>query len=237
MARHDLHWVLVHLLPAMSRPTLHESLRAALGAGLALGTCGLVLALLAQETGAGTTGLVLIAPLGATAFLLFAVPNSPLAQPWSAFVGNVTSALVALVVVRAGLPMPWSGAVAVFGAVLLMALLRAQHPPGAAVALSATLAAPMTSELGWHFVLAPVALDTAALILLAVLWTRATGRVYPFRLPVDAPVPPPRERAELPSAEELDALLTRMNMEANIGVEDLTRVLEEIERAHPHVGR
>lgn len=33
-------------------------------------------------------GLYLIAPFGATSVLLFAVPNSPLAQPWAAIVGN-----------------------------------------------------------------------------------------------------------------------------------------------------
>jgi hypothetical protein len=36
----------------------------------------------------------LVAPLGASAVLVFAVPSSPLAQPWSVIGGNTLSALV-----------------------------------------------------------------------------------------------------------------------------------------------
>src|ERR1700741_2746358 len=37
-----------------------------------------------------------IAPMGASAVLLFAVPASPLAQPWSIIGGNIVSALVGI---------------------------------------------------------------------------------------------------------------------------------------------
>nr|WP_273544964.1 HPP family protein [Heliomarina baculiformis] len=43
-------------------------------------------------------GRYLVAPFGATSVLLFAVPNSPLAQPWSAVIGNTVAALVAVTV-------------------------------------------------------------------------------------------------------------------------------------------
>ena len=43
----------------------------------------------------------LIAPFGASAVLVYAVPNSPLAQPWSVVMGNTLSALVALAVITA----------------------------------------------------------------------------------------------------------------------------------------
>lgn len=73
--------------PAMIGPNPAEALRAALGAGLALFLCGAIL--VALETWRGNASdFLLIAPLGATAFLVFAVPNSPLAQPWSAVLGN-----------------------------------------------------------------------------------------------------------------------------------------------------
>lgn len=64
----------------MSRPKWREALRAALGAGLALALCGIILVMLEAWRGMAS-GYLLIAPLGATAFLVFAVPNSPLAQP------------------------------------------------------------------------------------------------------------------------------------------------------------
>ena len=37
---------------------------------------------------------VLIAPIGASALLLFAVPASPLAQPWSIIGGNFLAAII-----------------------------------------------------------------------------------------------------------------------------------------------
>ncbi len=224
---------LEHLSPAIARPSLIEALRSGIGAGLALGLLALGL-WAAHLQFAAQSGLMLIAPLGATAFLLFAVPNSPLAQPWPALVGNVASALVAIWVVKLGLPVSASVALAVGLAVVVMALARAMHPPGAAVALAAVLAPDQTLALGWGFAVMPVALDTVALIAMAVLWNTATGRVYPFRLPVDAPLPPTPQRAALPDTAELEALLAQMNLTPNIGVEDLTRVLEVLEQRHPH---
>src|SRR5438105_311808 len=41
-----------------------------------------------------------IAPMGASAVLLFAVPSSPLAQPWSLIGGNLCAALIGVTVAR-----------------------------------------------------------------------------------------------------------------------------------------
>ena len=45
----------------------------------------------------------IIAPVGASAVLLFAVPSSPLAQPWPIVGGNAISAIVGIVVAQAWL--------------------------------------------------------------------------------------------------------------------------------------
>src|SRR5690606_11814975 len=127
--------------PVMARPRGAEPLRAALGAGLGLLACGLILAGVASYAVPGQAGLVLIAPLGASAFRMFAVPNSPLAQPWSAVVGNTVSALVAVALLHLHLPVTVAAGLAVGVAMVAMALLRALHPPGAAVALTTILAA------------------------------------------------------------------------------------------------
>jgi len=215
---------LSHLAPAIARPKMAEAIRSGMGAAFGLMLCAVFLGVLSTEP-----GFVLIAPLGASAFLLFAVPNSPMAQPWPAVVGNTLSALVAVLVVGLALPVPLGAALAVGGAVIVMAVTRSMHPPGAAVALSAVLNAPLTQTLGYGFALAPVALDTAILVGLAVAYNHATGRVYPFRLPpergahgTDDPAP---ERRNLPNAETLQRLLTGMNLGANIGVEDLSRLI------------
>ncbi|WP_186394147.1 HPP family protein [Stappia sp. TSB10GB4] len=127
--------------PAMSRPKPAETLRAALGAGLGLAVCGIVLLALEAWRG-GSSDFLLIAPLGATAFLVFAVPNSPLAQPWSAVVENSVSALAAVAILSLNLGTELSAGLGVGGAILAMALLRAMHPPGAAVALATVKPAP-----------------------------------------------------------------------------------------------
>lgn len=46
----------------------------------------------------GEMNLWFIAPMGASAVLLFGVPSSPLAQPWSIVGGNVVSALIGVTV-------------------------------------------------------------------------------------------------------------------------------------------
>ena len=209
----------------MQRPAGREPLRAALGAGLALLACGGLVSL--GGASGSHAGLFLIAPLGATAFLLFAVPNSPLAQPWSAVVGNTVSAFVAVTVVLLDPPQAIAAGLAVFWAITGMAALRAMHPPGGAVALATVLSAPVVHEMGYRFVLAPVLLDTVVLVGAAMLFNRLTGRRYPFRQPA-VPATRPDLRLGL-SPEDLADLLRRANQSANIGVEDFGRLLAAAE--------
>ena len=78
-----------------------EMLISSVGAGL-----GLMLAGWISHFILGEVNLWFIAPMGASAVLLFGVPNSPLAQPWSIVGGN---ALAATVGVSAGLLIPDPG--------------------------------------------------------------------------------------------------------------------------------
>ena len=87
----------------------------------------------------GTTDPWFLAPMGASAVLLFAVPASPLAQPWSILGGNTVSALVgvscALLLGHTGLAASAAGALAIAA----MFALRCLHPPGGAVAVTAVM--------------------------------------------------------------------------------------------------
>ena len=47
-----------------------------------------------------SASVYLIAPMGASAVLLFCLPASPLAQPWSVVGGNVVSGLVGMACVK-----------------------------------------------------------------------------------------------------------------------------------------
>lgn len=218
-----------HLYPAL--PPFHatELLRAGLGALVGISLCAGVVGL---SSGLGDLSLYLVAPLGATAVLVFCVPNSPLAQPWSAFVGNVTSALIALWVVQV-VPAPWTVGVAVGGAITAMMIVRALHPPGGAVALLTALEPASAIEAGPLYALLPVGLTTATLVLAGVAYNRATGRAYPFRQPATEPAGDPTLRLGL-SNDQLGALLDRFNQTTNLGITDLGRLLAaaEAEAAH-----
>ncbi|MHA3979530.1 HPP family protein [Halovulum sp. GXIMD14794] len=203
-----------HLGPAMPAPARAEFLRAPLGAALGIGVCALLALALPVK---------LVAPLGATAFLIFAVPNAPLAQPWSAIVGNTVAAGAALAVVAVA-PPALAPMLAIGAAILVMMLARALHPPGGAVALLLALD-PSLSASGPAAALLAVSLPTAALVLAGTLFNRATGRVYPFRQPGTAPEQP---RLGLGTGE-LAALIERFNQGANIGVADLGRLLAAAE--------
>jgi CBS domain-containing membrane protein len=210
--------------PAMARAHGVDVARGAFGALLGLGFAALV--------GAATGAPVwLIAPFGASSVLLYAVPNSPLAQPWSVFWGNVLSALAALVVVDLLPPGVWVAPVAVAAGIALMLVARALHPPGGAVALLVAL----SPHPDWHFALLPVASGTAALIVAALVWNRLVGRVYPFRTPAAPgphgtrdPAPPQRVGVD---PAQMAGILDAYRQSANLGVADLARLVGAVEDA------
>ena len=122
---------------------------------------------------------MLLAPLGASAVLLFGVPASPLAQPWAAVLGNVISAVVGVTCVHFLGSSITSAAIASSLAVATMFTLRCLHPPGGAVALTAVLGGPVIIGLGYHFVLYPVLINSVLLLAFALLYNNLTGRPYP----------------------------------------------------------
>lgn len=222
--------------PAIGAGTLVDLARGPLGSGVALVATGALLLLPGIDRGAG---FFVIAPFGASAVLLFAVPNSPLAQPWSAIVGNGVSALMAVAVLKLVRDPVASVAISLSLAIFAMILLRALHPPGGAVALVAALDPGIVDRLGFSFVLAPVIAGTAVLVGLAMLWHLMTGRVYPFRQPADAG---PHHTADKPPAQrlglgpdDLRQILDSYRQSANLGVEDLGRLIaaaEQLAAAH-----
>ncbi|MGK7651875.1 HPP family protein [Roseovarius sp. B08] len=218
--------ILKSLGPAVARVSGVEAVRAGLGALIGLGLTGLFI--LSPDVDL-ELGLYLVAPFGASSVLLFAVPNSPLAQPWSAIVGNTVAALVAVAVcllvedpaLRIGL--------AVGLAIMAMMLCRAIHPPAGAVAMTAAMSPDAIAHLGFWFAIAPIGAGTIALVVVAAIYARLTGRHYPFRQ-FDDPGKhgtddrTPSERLGL-SEEELTGILERYSQSFNLGVEDLARLI------------
>lgn len=124
----------------------------------------------------------LIAPMGASAVLLFAAPHSPLAQPWAFVGGHLVSAAVGITCARFIPDVTIAAAVAVGGAILAMQYLRCLHPPGGATALLTVIGGPAIHNLGYGFLLSPLGFDLIALLGLALLLNNLMpGRRYPAR--------------------------------------------------------
>lgn len=212
--------------PAVARTSPVEAVRAGIGALVGLGVTG---AFLLSPMVDLSLGLYLVAPFGVSSVLLFAMPNSPLAQPWSAVVGNTLAALVGVAVcLLVGNPV-LRIALGVGLAITVTTLCRWVHPPAGAVAMTAAMSPDAAERLGFWFALTPVAAGTVALVLLAALYARLTGLRYPFRQFEDpgrhcTADPDPVERIGL-SDEELNVLRARYRQSFNLGVEDLARLI------------
>ncbi|MFC3169167.1 HPP family protein [Paracoccus fontiphilus] len=207
-----------------------EALRAGAGAIIGLAAAAGLAIVIAPEF---WLGIYLIAPFGATSVLIFAAPNSPLAQPWPAIVGNTMSALVALLICRLTTNPLIAVPASVGVAIMAMALCRATHPPGGAVAMTVAIGADKIAPLGLGFAFLPVMVGTTLLVGIAVLYAHATGRRYPFRQfgepnPNGTADPAPPERLGL-TEDELSRILVRYNQSLNLGVEDLARLLAAAE--------
>ena len=207
-------------LVAGGRVSRTEILRAATGSAVGI----LVAALVAQWLTPGLPGAQLIAPLGATAVLVFAVPASPLAQPWPAIMGNTVSTLVGVACARLFGDIGLAAPLGVGLAIAVMFALRCLHPPGGASALLAVLS---QSDPGFAF--NPVFIDTLIVVLAGVAYNRWTGRSYPHVLhPPKATQPGPSTRF---SSDDLDAALAHYDQVLDISRDDLEQLLHYAESA------
>lgn len=122
---------------------------------------------------AGAAGLV--ASMGASAVLLFAVPHGALSQPWPLVGGHLVSALIGVAVAKVIPQMAMAAPVAVALAIGAMHYLRCIHPPGGATALSAVVGGETVHQLGFMYVLTPVMLNTLVILIVALVFN------YPLR--------------------------------------------------------
>lgn len=175
---------LSRFLPNMVPVSRRERLRASLGAFFGLFITAGVLAL---SVGTGPQLPLLMAPIGASAVLLFAVPASPLAQPWSILGGNCLAALVGVTCAMLVGNVALAAALAVSISIALMLWLRCLHPPSGAVALTAIVGGPAIEAMGFGFVIWPVAVNSLLLLLVAIVFNRATGKQYPHGAAAPAP--------------------------------------------------
>lgn len=135
------------------------------GIGAALGLA-VVYIVNAELLSPGATPL-LIASMGASAVLLFALPHSPLAQPYPLIAGHALSCAIGVFFARY-IPEAIAPAAAVGVAITSMYYLRCLHPPGGATALAVVIGGEEVSALGYQFIVSPVLIDVLCLIVIAI---------------------------------------------------------------------
>lgn len=204
--------------------TFGGQVRAALGALLAL--LGTALVTRAALGGTAAAALpYLVAPMAASAVLLFCLPAAPLAQPWPVIGGNVVSALVGAACVHAGDPL-LAAPLASGLAIAAMAFLRCLHPPGGAVAMTVVLGGTAVHGAGFGFALMPVGVNSVLMVLGAVAWNNLNGHRYPHLQPAARP---PEAKAGFAS-EDLDAALDKYGETLDVSRDDLATILADTEQ-------
>jgi CBS domain-containing membrane protein len=151
-----------------------ERWRSTVGALIFIGAAGFLL----QGFPVGTHWLV--APVGASTVILFALPHSPVAAPWpvlGSYLFGTACGFAALILVPSP---PLAAALAVAATVWLMARFNCIHPPGGAVPLMMVLAAPQTPGALHHLSLAVVANVLLMLLLALVINNLLLRRRYPW---------------------------------------------------------
>jgi CBS domain-containing membrane protein len=226
-------------IPNLGPVTYGESLRVCCGV-----LAGVLITGLLSRVALGPSNLpVLVAPLGASAVLLFAVPSSQMAQPWSILGGNVVSALVGAGMARLlqlGLlsdPLLAAGLAAAV-AIGAMYLLRCLHPPGGAVALTAVLGGSAIQQAGFSFAFWPVGLGSLLMLLAAFVFNNLTGRRYPHlaaprRNLHNTADPPPSARIGVTPADVAQALRQQDEV-YDVGPDDLGRLVQQAEMVAWH---
>lgn len=113
---------------------------------------------------------ILVASMGASAVLLFAVPSSPMSRPWPFVGGNLLSATIGVGCAQWIPDITLAIPLAIALSMLAMNYLRCLHAPGGALALIAILGGDNVHSLGFQFVLTPVALNVTVLLAMASLY-------------------------------------------------------------------
>ena len=221
------------LTPRMAGTSFRDRSIACLGAFIGIGMTGLI-------SGWAVGNLehlpLLVAPLGASAVLLFAVPASPLAQPWSVIGGNTISALVGIAVAHLVPDKALGAAIAVAAAIAVMSLLRCLHPPGGAASLLGVLGGPTAVSFSFGFAFVPVALNSILLVILGLVFHRFSRHSYPHKPKLVMATThgtrdlPAQLRVELTEVD-IDAALAEGDEPLDIARDDLHRIVRRAELA------
>ena len=173
----------------------------------------------------GTQGAtLLIASMGASAVLLFAIPHSPLTQPWPVIGGHTVAALIGVACAQ-WISIPLLAApLSVALTIIAMHYLRCLHPPGGGTALAVVLGGSEIHALGYQFVLTPVLLNATLILLSAIIVNYAfPWRRYPAYFK-KSPAKDKTQKTETLAHADFEYALKEIGSFIDIDEDDLARI-------------
>ncbi|MBU0688166.1 MAG: HPP family protein [Gammaproteobacteria bacterium] len=212
--------------PHRSPAPFAERLRSGIAGGLGIFLLAWALHLLPQPE----LPLLLLGSMAASAVLLYAVPHSPLAQPWNLIGGHLVSALAGWITISYVHDPLAAAGIAVGAAIFLMYVLDCLHPPGAATALTLVLGASQFLQMGAVWTLTIVGANAFISLLLALSINNALPRRHYPQAPAAPAAPQPAIRV-LPEQQDIEQALAEEDSLLDISTEDL---LDLYARAQQH---
>jgi CBS domain-containing membrane protein len=175
--------------------------------------------------------LLVLASMGASTFLLFVVPHSPMSQPWPVVGGHLVSSIMGVACAKYIGDPALATAIAVSLSIFAMYWLQCLHPPSAATAMIAVLGGTETHMMGWQFCYEVVVINAGTMVVLSII---INDFILNRRYPVNHSHHPHHEKfaksghtpyPEL-SEDDFKYALTQVNGVVDIGVEDLVDLYE-----------
>ncbi|MEW5787442.1 MAG: HPP family protein [Pseudomonadota bacterium] len=215
----------LHALLGIQQPvSARELLVSTITAGIAMAAVYVISHAVLGQTDAP----LMVASMGSSAILVFAVPHGAFSQPWAVVAGHGVSALVGVLCAMFIPSLELAVAMAVGGSIALSLVFRCLHPSGGGTTLIPVLGGAGVQSLGLSFVLVPVLLNALILVLLGYL----LNSLFPWRRypAVLAPKPPsspavPSAAAQL-SRTDLAYALRRLETPLEITESDLALLFE-----------
>ncbi len=177
---------------------------------------------------------IIVASMGASAVLLFAVPHGPLSQPWPLIGGHLVSAVIGVSCANLIPDTYIAAAVAVGIAVGAMYYLHCIHPPGGATALAAVVGGSEVQQLGYSYILTPVLINVIAIISVAIIFNFFfKWRRYPSYLAQKAKPPKTTGHGyETINHEDFVYALSEFDSFIDISENDLLKIYSLVTKRH-----
>ncbi len=169
--------------------------------------------------------VLVVASMGASAVLLFAVPHGALSQPWAVFGGHLISAFIGVSCYTLMDDKLLAAAAAVGFSIGMMYYLHCLHPPGGATALVAVLGGESVTGLGYGFIVTPVLENVLLMLLMAVLLNLPFHhRRYPAALSRPRRNAMEAEEKGLIAHSDLVYALSQLDSFIDVSEQDLIRI-------------